>query len=67
MMASMSASDARNEWTRPGLYEVAPGELALRGPQVMVGYWNRPEETAEVLRDGWLMTGDMAVMDEEGR
>jgi len=43
-----------------------PGELALRGPQVMVGYWNRPEETAEVLRDGWLMTGDMAVMDEEG-
>ena len=43
-----------------------PGELALRGPQVMLGYWNRPEETAQVLRDGWLLTGDMAVMDDEG-
>jgi long-chain acyl-CoA synthetase len=43
-----------------------PGELALRGPQVMLGYWKRPQETAEVLRDGWLLTGDMAVMDEEG-
>jgi long-chain acyl-CoA synthetase len=42
------------------------GELALRGPQVMVGYWNRPDETGQVLRDGWLLTGDMAVMDEEG-
>jgi long-chain acyl-CoA synthetase len=43
-----------------------PGELALRGPQVMLGYWNRPEETAQVLRDGWLLTGDMAAMDDEG-
>ena len=42
------------------------GELALSGPQVMKGYWNRPEETAQVLRDGWLLTGDMAVMDDEG-
>jgi len=42
------------------------GELAIRGPQVMLGYRNRPEESAEVLRDGWLLTGDMAVMDEEG-
>jgi long-chain acyl-CoA synthetase len=42
------------------------GELALRGPQVMLGYWNRQEETAQALRDGWLLTGDMAVMDEEG-
>jgi long-chain acyl-CoA synthetase len=42
------------------------GELALAGPQVMHGYWNRPDETAQVLRDGWLLTGDMAVMDEEG-
>ena len=41
------------------------GELALRGPQVMLGYWNRPEKTAQVLRDGWLLTGDMAVMDDE--
>jgi long-chain acyl-CoA synthetase len=43
-----------------------PGELALAGPQVMQGYWNRPDETAQVLRDGWLLTGDMALMDEEG-
>jgi long-chain acyl-CoA synthetase len=43
-----------------------PGELALAGPQVMPGYWNQPDETAQVLPDGWLLTGDMAVMDEEG-
>jgi long-chain acyl-CoA synthetase len=42
------------------------GELAINGPQVMRGYWNRPEESAQVLREGWLLTGDMAVMDEEG-
>jgi long-chain acyl-CoA synthetase len=42
------------------------GELAIKGPQVMRGYWNRPDETAAVLRDGWLLTGDMATMDDEG-
>jgi long-chain acyl-CoA synthetase len=42
------------------------GELALRGPQVMSGYWNMPQETEQVLRQGWLHTGDMAVMDEDG-
>jgi long-chain acyl-CoA synthetase len=42
------------------------GELAIRGPQVMTGYWNMPQETEQVLRQGWLHTGDMAVMDEEG-
>jgi long-chain acyl-CoA synthetase len=42
------------------------GELALKGPQVMKGYWQRPEETAKSIKDGWLMTGDIAKMDEEG-
>jgi long-chain acyl-CoA synthetase len=42
------------------------GELIIQGPQVMKGYWNRPEETAAVLKDGWLFTGDIAKMDEDG-
>jgi len=42
------------------------GELAVKGPQVMKGYWHRPEETALVLRDGWLLTGDIAKMDKNG-
>lgn len=42
------------------------GELVVRGPQVMKGYWNKPEETEKVLKDGWLYTGDMARMDEDG-
>ncbi|MDD2966481.1 MAG: long-chain fatty acid--CoA ligase [Desulfovibrionaceae bacterium] len=42
------------------------GELIIRGPQVMQGYWNHAEETAQTLRDGWLYTGDIATMDEKG-
>jgi len=42
------------------------GELIVKGPQVMRGYWNRERETAVTLRDGWLYTGDMARMDEDG-
>jgi long-chain acyl-CoA synthetase len=42
------------------------GELAVKGPQVMRGYWQKPEETALVLRDGWLLTGDIAHMDADG-
>ena len=42
------------------------GELLIRGPQVMQGYWSMPEETREVLRDDWLHTGDLARMDEDG-
>ncbi len=43
-----------------------PGELCCFGPQVMLGYWNQPEETAKTLREGWLKTGDIAVFDEDG-
>ena len=42
------------------------GELVLQGPQVMQGYWQKPEETGYTLRNGWLFTGDLACMDEEG-
>jgi long-chain acyl-CoA synthetase len=42
------------------------GEIAVRGPNIMQGYWNKPEETAKALRDGWLFTGDGAYMDEQG-
>jgi long-chain acyl-CoA synthetase len=43
-----------------------PGELWIKGPQVMKGYWLRPDETARVLHDGWLATGDIARIDDEG-
>jgi long-chain acyl-CoA synthetase len=52
-----------------GTRELPPGEvgeLILRGPQVMQGYWQNPQETAVALRDGWLYTGDLARMDEAG-
>lgn len=42
------------------------GEIAVSGPQQMLGYWNRPEETAQALSDGWLYTGDAGFMDAEG-
>lgn len=42
------------------------GELVIRGPQVMPCYWNRPDETANAIRNGWLYTGDLATMDEDG-
>jgi long-chain acyl-CoA synthetase len=42
------------------------GELAAMGPQIMMGYWNKPDETARTLRGGWLYTGDIATMDEDG-
>lgn len=42
------------------------GELWVKGPCVMKGYWNAPEQTAQALRDGWLRTGDIAVMDQDG-
>nr|WP_275939141.1 long-chain fatty acid--CoA ligase [Polyangium spumosum] len=54
--------DAAREPVRPG--EV--GELEVRGPHVFGGYWGRPEETAKVICDGWLRTGDLACCDDEG-
>ncbi|WP_066042475.1 AMP-binding protein [Herbiconiux solani] len=43
-----------------------PGELCVRGPQVMQGYWNQDDASAEVLKDGWLLTGDVATMSADG-
>jgi len=43
-----------------------PGEVIIKGPQIMMGYWKKPEETAMALRDGWLYTGDIGIQDEEG-
>lgn len=53
---------ASKEPVKPG----EPGEIVIRGPQVMKGYFGQPEETANVLRDGWLYTGDIARMDDDG-
>ena len=43
-----------------------PGEIAAKGPQIMAGYWNKPEETAKVMKNGWFLTGDIGVMDADG-
>jgi len=62
-------TDAKIMDKETGLRELSVmerGELVIRGPQVMQGYWNKEDETKLVLRDGWLYTGDMAQMDEDG-
>ena len=48
------------------LHQGQEGELIIRCPALMEGYWNKPDETAEVLRDGWLYTGDIGYVDEDG-
>ena len=62
-------TDARIVDLETGVKNLQPGEvgeLVVRGPQVMQGYWNKPEETAQALRGGWLHTGDIARMDKDG-
>ena len=53
-------------WTGAGDIEAHTGELCVRGPQVMKGYWNNPGETAKVMQDGWLRTGDVGHLNAEG-
>jgi long-chain acyl-CoA synthetase len=53
-------------WTGDGDIEKSTGELCVRGPQVMKGYWNNPEETAMVMQDGWLKTGDIGYLNAQG-
>jgi long-chain acyl-CoA synthetase len=54
-------------WDGEGDVEKCTGEICVRGPQVMKGYWNNPAETAQSMRDGWLKTGDVGHMDADGR
>ncbi len=59
-------TDADDPWHGPELPVGQAGMLLVRGPNVMLGYLGQPQKTAEVLRDGWYCTGDVAMMDEDG-
>ena len=58
----LASLDNEDEDARPG----EPGEIMIKGPTVMLGYWNNPEETKNQITNGWLRTGDIGQMDEEG-
>jgi long-chain acyl-CoA synthetase len=60
--AESSAGDASPGEASPG----EPGELVMRGPQFMLGYWREPQATAVALRDGWFWSGDIVTRDQEG-
>ncbi len=63
-LSSTDISIRDEEGNELGIEEA--GELCVKGPQVMRGYWNNPEKTREVIKDGWLYTGDIATVDENG-
>jgi long-chain acyl-CoA synthetase len=66
-LASMASATRR--WLPTVIWCAGPsstGELIVKGPQVMQGYWQRPEETEKTVKNGWLYTGDVAVMEEGG-
>ena len=59
---ALKTIDLEGNDTSPG----TPGEICIRGPQIMKGYWNKPEATAEILQDGWLHTGDIGLVEDDG-
>jgi long-chain acyl-CoA synthetase len=61
-MVEVKVVDAADRDAPPGTW----GEIVIKGPNVMLGYWNRPDETAEALRGGWFHTGDIGYVDEDG-
>lgn len=62
MFTQIATIDSEGHHCPPG----TPGEIIIKGPSLMMGYWNNPQATAQVLRDGWLHTGDWGVLDEGG-
>jgi acyl-[acyl-carrier-protein]-phospholipid O-acyltransferase/long-chain-fatty-acid--[acyl-carrier-protein] ligase len=63
---AVKIADAENPWSEKIIPPGEPGMLLVRGPNIMRGYLGQPEKTAEVLRDGWYCTGDIATLDDEG-
>jgi fatty-acyl-CoA synthase len=66
MHTQLRVVDPDNDTALVDVAEGEPGELIIRGPEVMLGYWNNPQANAKTLMDGWLRTGDVARIDDEG-